>query len=48
MQIYIYDKTVPVNEIIIPDKWINETGDISIDEWKKINKNLNYIKEVIL
>ena len=44
----IYDKIVPVNEIIIPNKWINEIGDISVDEWKKFNKNLNYIKEVKL
>ena len=44
----IYDKIVPVNEIIIPNKWITEIGDISVDEWKKFNKNLNYIKEVKL
>ena len=44
----IYDKIIPVNEVIIPNKWINEIGDIQIDEWKKINKNLNYIKEVKL
>ena len=44
----IYDKIIPVNEVIIPNKWINEIGDIQLDEWKKINKTLNYIKEVKL
>ena len=44
----IYDKIIPVNEVTIPNKWINEIGDIQIDEWKKINKKLNYIKEVKL
>ena len=44
----IYDKIVPVNEIIMPNKWINEIGDISVDEWKKFNKNLNYIEKVKL
>ena len=48
MQRYIYDKIVPVNKIIIPNKWVTEIGDISVDEWKKFNKNLNYIKEVKL
>ena len=37
----IYDKIVPVNEIIIPKNWINEIGEISEDEWKKYSKNLN-------
>ena len=32
----------------MPNKWINEIGDIQIDEWKKINEKLNYIKEVKL
>ena len=41
----IYDKIIPVNMVIVPNKWINEIGDIQIEEWKKINKNLNYIKE---
>ena len=44
----IYDKIIPVNEVITPNKWINEIGDIQIEEWKKINKNLNYIKEIKL
>ena len=44
----IYDKIIPVNEVTIPNKWINEIGVIQIDEWKKINKKLNYIKEVKL
>ena len=44
----IYDMLIPVNEVIIPNKWINEIGDIQIGEWKKINKNLNYIKEIKL
>ena len=44
----IYDKIIPVNEVTIPNKWINEIGDIQIDEWKKINEKLNYIKEVKL
>ena len=44
----IYDKILPVNEIVIPNKWIDEIGDLQIEEWKKINKNLNYIKEVKL
>ena len=39
---------IPVNEVIIPNKWINEIWDIQIGEWKKINKNLNYIKEIKL
>ena len=37
-----------MNEVTIPNKWINEIGDIQIDEWKKINKKLNHIKEVKL
>ena len=44
----IYDKIVPVNEIIVPKNWINEIGEISEDEWKKYSKNLNNIKEVKL
>ena len=44
----IYDMLIPVNEVIIPNKWINEIGDIQIGEWKKINKKLNYIKEIKL
>ena len=39
----IYDMLIPVNEVIIPNKWLNEIGDIQIGEWKTINKNLNYI-----
>ena len=39
---------IPVNEVIIPNKWINEIGDIQIGECKKINKKLNYIKEIKL
>ena len=26
---------IPVNEVIIPNKWINEIKDIRIGEWKK-------------
>ena len=37
-----------VNEVIIPNKWIHKIGDIQIGEWKKINKNINYIKEIKL
>ena len=44
----IYDKIVPVNEIIVHKNWINEIGEISEDEWKKYSKNLNNIKEVKL
>ena len=29
---------IPVNEVIIPNKWINEIGDIQIGERKTINK----------
>ena len=39
---------IPVNEVIIPNEWINEIGDIQIGEWKKINIKLNYIKEIML
>ena len=41
----IYDMLVPVNEVIIPNKWINEMGDIQIGEWKKINKNIIILKK---
>lgn len=44
----IYDKLVPVNENIQPNKWINEIGDITVDEWKKFNGDLIYIKEMKL
>ena len=44
----IYDKIVPVNEIIVPQNWINEIREISEDEWKNYSKNLNNIKEVKL
>ena len=45
MQRHVYDKIIPVNEVIIPNKWINEIGDIHIDEWKKINKKLIILKK---
>ena len=44
----IYDKIVPVNEIIVPKNRINEIGEISAHKWKNYNKNLNNIKEVKL
>lgn len=44
----IYDKIIPVNDVIVPNKWRNEVGDISTDEWKSINKNLHKIKEIKL
>ena len=44
----IYDKTVSVNETIVPNKWLNEVGDISVEEWKRINRNLHNIKEIKL
>ena len=45
----VYDNIIPVNEILVPNKLLNEIGDISGEEWKKkINRNLTYIKEVKL
>ena len=44
----IYDKIVSVNETIVPNKWLNEVGDISVEEWKRINRNLHNIKEIKL
>ena len=38
-----YDRLVPVNETTVPDKWLNEVGDISVEEWKRINRNVNDI-----
>ena len=28
---------IPVNEILVPNKWLNEVGEITGEEWKKIN-----------
>ena len=44
----VYDNIIPVNEILVPNKWLNEVGDISGEEWKNINRNLTYIKDVKL
>ena len=41
----VYDKIVPVNETFVPNKWLNEVGDISVEEWKRINRNLYNIKK---
>ena len=44
----VYDKIVPVNETIVPNKWLNEVGDISVEGWKRIIRNLNNLKEIKL
>ena len=44
----IYDTLIPVDETIIPVKWLQEINDITVVEWKMYNKKLNQINEVKL
>ena len=44
----VYDQIVPVNVTIVTNKGLNEVDDISVEEWKRINRNLHNIKEIKL
>ena len=37
-----------MDETTLPVKWLQEINDLTIEEWKMYNKELNYIKEVKL